>query len=307
MADLIPLTKFWQPRYWPVWLGVATLRLLVCLPQPVRMACGRGLGTLIKHAATKRRRVATRNIEICFPELSTAEREDLVDRHFDSLGMGVIELGLAWWKSDAYLQNMVDIQGIEHLHSALDKGHGVLMLSGHFSTTEIIGRPLQLLLPPVAAMYRPSNNSLTDQLMRRCRGKSVATLITKREIRLLLKVLKENRPVWYAADQAYNRKGTVLVPFFSEMATTNTSVSQIAKIGKSPVVPFFPYRIGNGKSYKLKILPALENFPSGDDTADAARLNRILEDNIREAPEQYYWVHRRFKGRPEEYPDLYAD
>ena len=199
----------------------------------------------------------------------------------------------------------MELHGIEHLHAALQQGKGVLMLSGHFAAIEMSGRPLKALMPPMAAMYRPSNNPLIDQLMRRCRGQSTADLITKRGIRQLLKVLKENRPVWYAADQAYNRKGTVLVPFFGEPAATNTAVSQIARLSGAPVVPFFPARVDNGSSYKLEVLPALENFPSGDDAADAARLSEVLEVLIRKAPEQYYWVHRRFKGRPDGYPDPY--
>jgi len=304
-SELIPLYRFWQPRYWLLWLGVAFLRLIIFLPQSLRMGVGRMIGRLVWLLAGKRRHVASRNIEICFPELDERARKELVLKHFESIGMGVVELGISWWSSDSYIENITELNGVEHLDTALAQGNGVLILSGHFSTTEILGRPMKNLLPPVAAMYRPSNNPLTDQIMRRIRGKSIADLVTKTSIRQLLKMLKVNRPVWYAADQAYNRKGTVVVPFFDEPASTNTSVSQICKVSKAPVVPFFPFRIDNGKRYSATILPALENFPSGDDEADAARLNRILEDQIRKAPEQYYWVHRRFKGRPENYPDPY--
>jgi KDO2-lipid IV(A) lauroyltransferase len=220
--------------------------------------------------------------------------------------MGVIELGMAWWCSDTELNKLVRLDGMENLYAALENGNGVVLLSGHFATTEIAGRPLQLLVPPMAAMYRPSKNKLNDQIMRRCRGRSIAELITKSSIRQLLKSLKKNRIVWYAADQAYDRKGTVLVPFFGEPATTNTSVSQICKISRASVVPFFPIRRNNGADYRVDVLPALENFPSGDDEADAVRLNELLEEAIRKAPEQYYWVHRRFKGRPDGHPDPYA-
>jgi len=269
------------------------------------MAAGRWLGRMVMRLAGSRRRIAEQNIKICFPELTPVERSTLTRRHFESIGMGVIELGIAWWAADDYMNRIVELRGIEHLRTALEQGNGVLMLSGHFAAIEMSGRPLKALLPPVAAMYRPSNNPLIDQLMRRCRGRSTAELITKRGIRQLLKVLKENRPVWYAADQAYSRKGTVLVPFFGEPAATNTAVTQIARLSQTPVVPFFPTRIDNGRSYRLEVLPALENFPSGDDVADAARLNKVLEALIRKAPEQYYWVHRRFKGRPDGYPDPY--
>jgi KDO2-lipid IV(A) lauroyltransferase len=305
-TEIVPLYRFWQPRYWPLWCGIVLLRLIILLPQFARMSVGRFLGRLVMRVAGDRRQVASRNLELCFPELDDAARNDLVRKHFESIGMGIIELGMAWWCSDAYMDSIVTLNGLEHLHTALGKGHGVLMLSGHFATTEVSGRPMKTRLPPMAAMYRPSNNRLTDQIMRRCRGRSTAVLIGKTGIRQLLKVLKANQPVWYAADQAYNRKGTVLVPFFNEPATTNTAISQISKISKAPVVPFFPFRIDNGKRYTIDILPALENFPSGDDAADALRINQILEQQIRKAPEQYYWVHRRFKGRPEGYPDPYT-
>jgi len=302
---LIPLHRFWQPRYWPTWLGIGLLRLIVLLPHGARLATGRALGRLVRRLLGNRRRVVTRNLELCFPELSEAERADLEMRHFESLGMGAIEVGIAWWCPQAEIERMSSVEGLKHLHAALAGGKGVLMWSGHFAITELSGRILGPHMPPMAAMYRPSNNPLNDQLMRRARGISTDELITKSEVRSLLKALKANKPVWYAADQAYNRKGTVLVPFFGEPASTNTSVSQIARVSGAPVVPFFPQRLDDGNRYVLRFLPPLEDFPSDDPEADAARLNRLLEEAIREVPEQYYWVHRRFKGRPEGYPDPY--
>jgi KDO2-lipid IV(A) lauroyltransferase len=304
-TDKIALYHFWQPRYWPVWIGVGLLKLVFWLPQPARMAIGRWLGLVLMRVAGSRRRIAERNIAICFPELTPGDQALLTRRHFESLGMSFIELGIAWWSSDDYMNRVVELSGIGHLHTALEQGKGVLMLGGHFAALEMSGRPLKALMPPMAAMYRPSNNPLIDQLMRRCRGRSTADLITKHGIRQLLKVLKENRPVWYAADQAYSRRGSVLAPFFGEPAATNTAVSQIARLSGAPVVPFFQARVDNGSGYRLEVLPALENFPSGDDAADAARLNEVLEVLIRKVPEQYYWVHRRFKGRPDGYPDPY--
>ncbi len=300
-----PLYTFWAPRYWPTWLGIALLRVIVWLPQRSRMAVGRWLGRLARRLIGGRRKVVSTNLALCFPELSAKEREQLEIRHFESLGMSIIELGITWWGTDAELSRLIEIKGLTHVQKALESGNGLLMWSGHFATAEITGPLLKVEVPPIAAMYRPSNNPFNDQIMRRCRGRSVAELITKSSVRGLLKALKKNQPVWYAADQAYIRKGTVLAPFFGEPATTNTAVSQIARVSDAPVVPFIPLRHGNGASYTLEFLPALENFPSGDDEADAIRLNKLLEEQIRRAPEQYYWVHRRFKGRPAEYPDPY--
>lgn len=304
-SDRKPLYTYWHPRYWPTWLGIALLRLIVLLPQRIRMSIGRGLGRLVHRLLGSRVRVARRNLELCFPELDDPARAQLELHHFESLGMGVIELGVTWWGSDAELAGLVELRGMEHVRAALEGGNGILMWSGHFATAEITGTLLKPEVPPIAAMYRPSKNALNDQIMRRCRGRSVSELIMKNSVRQLLKALKQNRPVWYAADQAYSRKGTVIAPFFGEPATTNTAVSQIAKVSKAAVVPFIPLRHNNGERYTLEFLPALENFPSGDDEADALRLNKLLETQIRRAPEQYYWVHRRFKGRPDGYPDPY--
>jgi KDO2-lipid IV(A) lauroyltransferase len=304
--DLIPLYRFWQPRFWTVWLALGILRLIVALPQPARMACGRGLGRVGHKYVAKRRKIARRNLELCFPELSPAELDALTLKHFESLGMSIIELGMAWWCSYEELDKLWTVEGIEHMHAALEKGRGAIMLSGHLAVTEVSGRALLPLLPPMAAMYRPSDNPMNDQIIRRCRGSSVPDLITKTGIRQLIKTLRNNSPVWYAADQAYEGKGAMLVPFFGEPAMTNAAISQIAKVSGAPVLPFMPLRRDNGRSYEIRFLPPLDEFPSESLENDALRVHKILEARIREAPEQYYWVHRRFKGRPEDYPDPYA-
>jgi KDO2-lipid IV(A) lauroyltransferase len=306
MSDsLIPLLRFWQPRYWLTWFGLLMLRLIVMLPQSWRMACGRVLGRAARRFAPRRSIIVSRNLELCFPELTAEDREIMNIRHFESLGMTVIEMGMSWWCSDRELEKLIVLRDVENLRAANEAGHGVLMFGGHFATTEITGRILRPIMPPMALMYRPSDSPLNDQIVRRCRLRSAHDLITKDEVRRLLRILKQNRAVWYASDQAYTGKGMVLAPFFGVPATTNTSASQIARVSKAKVVPYLPRRLNNGKSYELVFLPALENFPGESPEADAARLNKLLEDHIRKAPEQYYWVHRRFKGRPEEFPDPY--
>ncbi|MEE4185315.1 MAG: lipid A biosynthesis lauroyl acyltransferase [Gammaproteobacteria bacterium] len=302
---LIPLTHFWHPRHWLTWLGLGMLRLLVMLPQRARMATGRWLGRRACALLDSRRKIVATNIGLCFPELDAAEQAQRVREHFESLGMGVIELGMAWWCSAAELAALTQIDGFEHVQAGLARERGVLVHSGHFAAIEVSGVVIAPLVPPMAAMYRPSKNTLNDQIMRRCRGRSVPQLIAKTGIKQLLRVLRQNRMVWYAADQAYNRKGTVVVPFFGEPATTNTSVSQIARVSKAAIVPFHSMRLPDASGYRIRFWPALEDFPSGDEAADAERLNQLLEEQIRLAPAQYYWVHRRFKGRPAPYPDPY--
>ncbi len=301
----VPLYSFWQPRYWPAWLGIAVLRLIICLPQAARMACGRFMGRWMHRLLARRSKIARQNLQICFPDKSEEELDGLALQHFESLGMSVVEQGIAWWCSDAELSKLFDTSGLENIEAALAREKGVLLISGHFGSLEMNGRNMMRFVPPMSAMYRPSNNPFTDQIMRRIRGRSVSGLIPKDNVRALLKSLRKNTIVWYAADQAYSRRGTVLADFFGEPATTNTAITQIAKVSGAAVVPFFPLRLDNGRRYRFDILPMLDDFPGDSPAADALRINQLLEARIRLAPEQYYWVHRRFKGRPDNLPDPY--
>lgn len=302
----VPLSRFWQPRFWPVWLGLGIFRMLTFLPYRAQLRLGRFFGRLGARALPKRRAVADANLRLCFPDMSASERSKLVTRHFESLGISFFELGLGWWASDRRLRQLVRIEGLEHLQEATRNGRGAILLSGHFATIELMGRALKLAMPQIAAMYRAHRNPLVDEMFRRGRARSVVDLIAKDSLRQLLRCLSGGISVWYAADQSYRRKWSVLVPFFGEPAMTNAALSHIARLSQSRVVPFFPQRMDDGSGYVLTLFPALEEFPSGDLEADARRVNALLEAQIRLAPEQYYWVHRRFKGRPEGYPDPYA-
>lgn len=299
------LLRFWQPRYWPIWLGMGLLRLLVLLPFRAQLVIGAGLGRLMHALLRSRRRIARINLRLCFPELDDKALRDLVRRHFVSLGIGLFDVGMSWWASDARVKALVHIDGLEHLEEAQRGGRGVLLLSGHFPATELTGRVVKLQLPQLAALYRPFRNPLLDELMRRGRGRTAA-VIPKDSMRSLLKALKQGTIAWYAPDQAYRRQHSVLVPFFGEPAMTNAALSHIARLSGAPVVPYFPRRLADGSGYRVTIMPALENFPSGDLARDAQRINALFEERIRLAPDQYYWVHRRFKGRPEEFVDPYA-
>jgi KDO2-lipid IV(A) lauroyltransferase len=155
-------------------------------------------------------------------------------------------------------------------------------------------------------MYRPMGNPLVDQIIRRARRRGAEVLIPKDDIRKMIRALRKGKMVWYAPDQSYSGKYSELVPFFGEPAMTNAALTHLARIGKACVVLYLPRRLDNGAGYYAEIKPALENFPSGDPAADALRINKLLEEHIRLAPEQYYWIHRRFKHRPAPYTDPYV-
>ena len=294
-SDKTPLYRFMAPRYWPLWLALGVVRLLVALPFGAQLIAGRLIGRLGYLVAGQRRRIAARNFELAFPELDDAQRHALLLRHFESLGMSIIETGMCWWADDRRLEGLAEITGLEHVEAALAAGRGAIMLTGHFTTLDLGGRFLTR-QAPVSAMYRPHRNPLFEEIMRRGRERSAKHAFAKQDVRAMIRGLRTNHLIWYAPDQAHKRgKYSAIVPFFDVPAPTNTATSVFARLGDAPVIPFFPLRLPGKAGYRLEILPPLEGFPGDDPAADAARINRLLEERIRLCPEQYLWVHRRFK------------
>ena len=270
------------------------------------MGTGRLIGHIVHAAGRSRRAIVRRNIELCFPELSTAERDALTRAHFVALGISVIEMGLGRWASDAQHLKLGKLVGIEHLNAAIDAGKGVILLSAHFTTLEIMGRVLALNCPPFDAVYRKNRSDFITELLRTGRERSADDTIEKRDIKKMVRNLRKGRPVWYAPDQSYDRKGSEVIEFFGVPSMHTTATSALARLGKAVTLPFFPQRVDDG-SYVFTILPPLENFPSGDDVEDTRKYIRALEEHIRKCPEQYFWVHRKFKNLPDGYPDYYSD
>jgi KDO2-lipid IV(A) lauroyltransferase len=305
-ANRKPLYLYLSPATWPTWIGFGLLRLVCLLPIPAGLAVGRRLGWLTHRLGGKRRAIVQRNIELCFPQLSEVEREQLERRHFAALGMSMIEMGLGRWASDEQLTAITSLEGVGHVLQAVNDGRGVILLSAHFTTLELSGRVLKRHIPPFDAVYRKSRNPFTTEMLRSGRERSAATTIEKRDIKRMVRSLREGRIVWYAPDQSYNRKGAEVIEFFGVPSMHTTATSTLARLGKAVTIPFFPQRLPDGR-YHLKLLPPLKNFPSDDPIADTKRYIRVLEDHIGLCPEQYLWVHRKFKDLPETYPDYYAD
>lgn len=292
------------PKYWPTWLGLALLRALTPLPYRVLMALGRTLGTFVRFLPLNFVRVARRNLQLCLPDLSAAEREKLLLRNFQSVGMGLFETALSWWGSYPRLRRLTQVEGMENLEAALKRGKGAILLSAHFTTLEMSGAALAV-RTPINIMYRPTRNAVMAHFLARNRARRTRRAIRRDDVRTLVTALKANEPVWYAPDQSYRNKGAEMVPFFSIPAATNTATSRLAKLTGAAVIPYFPERLPQGRGYLMRILPALENFPGDSPIEDALRFNRLIEEQIRRVPDQYLWLHRRFKGLGADYPDYY--
>ena len=299
-AKLESTFAYFHPKNWIIVLILSLIRLLVLLPYPFIVKIGELLGHALYRIPSSRSQIALKNIQLCFPNLSSKEQKNLLRKHFISLGIGFIEVGIARWKSTKKLKQIVQVQGLENLRDAVAKNKGVILLSAHFTLLEIsalIGRnDIGMGLPPLVGMFRLGNNPLINRFFRNTRLRSCESLVTKNEVKDLIRALKNKKIVWYAADQSFIGKNAIPVKFFGHEAMTNAGITRIAEIAGCPVLPFLPSRLPNGEGYILKIYPEIDAFPSDNPQQDMERMHRILEAHILKNPEQYYWVHRRFKG-----------
>lgn len=300
-----PLSRFRGPRYWLPWIGLGLLRLSCFLPYRMQLGIGKLIGRVAHCVAAERRAITRRNLDLCFPDLSPDERDRLALQHFEALGMSIIEFALGRWASDEKLLAMTRIEGAEHIREATGRGQGVILLSAHFTALEISGRVLSLNCPPFDAVFRRNRSEFMTEILRTGREKSARRTIEKNDIKSMIRSLREGTPVWYAPDQSYNRKQSALLPFFGVPSMTNVATGTLARLGNAVAIPFFPRRLPGG-GYLLTILPPIEDVPSEDPVEDTRKYLDILERQIRLCPEQYYWVHRRFKNRPQPLPDVYA-
>ncbi len=156
------------------------------------------------------------------------------------------------------------------------------------------------------AVYRKNRSPFITELLRSGREVHATKTIEKRDIKAMVRSLKDGRMVWYAPDQSYDRKGSEVIDFFGVPSMHTTATSTLARLGNAIVVPFFPKREKDG-SYTFTVYPIMHDIPSGDPVADTRRYVELMEQHIKRCPEQYFWVHRKFKNLPDDYPDYYAD
>jgi KDO2-lipid IV(A) lauroyltransferase len=295
---------FLHPRFWPLWLGLGLLWLIAQLPYTVLLRLGRCLGGVMYRLASSRRKIAARNLELCFPQMSAAEREALLKENFASTGITFFEMAIAWWWPAERLRRLGTIEGLEHLRQAEADGQGVILMALHFTTLEMGGGLLGM-AQNMYGMYRPHKNPLFDYVQRRGREQRLLGVIGRDDVRGMLKLLRAGGVVWYAPDQDYGAQRSVFVPLFGVPAATVTATSKFARMGRAQVIPFTQQRLPDGQGYRLEIHPPLADFPTDSEEADCLRVNQWIEQAISACPEQYLWAHRRFKTRPEGEPKLY--
>lgn len=274
------------------------LWLLHFLPLPALAWVGNGLGILLYALAAERRRVAGTNLRLCFPDMGEAERTRLVRQCFMAFGRSLVERGILWWSSGERIKSLVRVKGLEH-YQAVESGP-VILLAPHFVALDVGGSWLAQ-YGDMFSVYSNQKNPLFHAKLLEGRTRFGKQLLISRQqgLRPVVKALRKGLSFYYLPDQDLNIKDALFIPFFGVPAATLNTVSRLAEMTGARVVPVITRMLPHGQGYELQFYPAWENYPTGDLTADTRRVNEFIEQRVLEVPEQYFWLHKRFKTRPE--------
>jgi KDO2-lipid IV(A) lauroyltransferase len=285
-------------------LGLGLIWLLHFLPLALLSRAGSALGLLLYALARARRRVVLTNLRLCFPDLSAAARRDLARRHFRAFGRSVLEHGILWWSSRERVRRLVRVEGLEHWQAVA--GKPVIWLAPHFVGLDMGGVRLTSEYRLVS-VYSRQKDSVFDAILYHGRTRFEPPELYSRQqgIRPVVRAMRKGLPFYYLPDMDFGGRDSVFVPFFGVPAATITGLSRIAQLTGAVVVPCVTRQLPGSGGYVSRLYPAWIGFPGGDPQADARRMNAFIEDRVREMPEQYYWLHKRFKTRPAGEPNPY--
>jgi Kdo2-lipid IVA lauroyltransferase/acyltransferase len=278
-------------------LGVFILWLIHFLPFRVIVAIGNGIGLLLFLVAAERHRVGAINLKLCFPDMSDQARGKLLRNHFKMFGRGLVERSILWWSSAERISGLIRVEGVEHFEAV--KGKPAILLTPHFVGMDAGGQWIAQHINTVCMYANQKNLYLTELLLKkRARFRNQYLYSRQQGLRPILKGMRAGMPFIYPPDQDQGVRDGAFIPFFGVPAATMTSVPRIAQMTGAKILPSITRLLPGGAGYALTFYPAWENYPSGDDIADTRRMNEFIEDRIREMPEQYFWLHKRFKTRP---------
>jgi KDO2-lipid IV(A) lauroyltransferase len=297
--------QFLAPRYWPTWLGLGLLWLLIWLPASWRQGLGRFLGRQLLGRNRKRREIVKTNLAWCLPELA-AQHEQLIDRYFGYAGQMLLDLGFFWWASRERMLQQIELEGLEHIDRERQQGHHVITITPHMLALDFGGLAIAAYHGHTLYFAHQARNPLLDAVMTRGRSRYGALKVNREGgMRPIIRYLRNGRAMYIIVDEDLGQEGSEFAPFFGIAKATLTSPARMARMGRAVVIPCTTYfRLETGR-YVMKMLPPLQGFPSGDDLADAQQMNRVLEQMIRLAPEQYMWSLRLFQTRPDGLPPPY--
>ena len=268
------------------------------LPYPIVASIGNAVGVIAYWVIAERRRVTRVNLEKCFPDMTDAEREALARAHFRAFCRSFVDRALLWWSPRARIERLVRIEGLEHLRAL--GGAPSILFAPHFVGLDA-GLTRLTCEADLVVMYANQKDARFGELLRRGRSRfGEQRLVSRQEgIRATLAAMREGRPFYYLPDQDYGPRDTAFVPFFGVPAATVPGLSRIAQVAGAKVLPCVTTMLAGGAGYLLRIEPPWDNFPTADLLADTRRMNEYIERRVLEMPEQYFWMHKRFKTRPE--------
>ncbi|MDA8621132.1 LpxL/LpxP family Kdo(2)-lipid IV(A) lauroyl/palmitoleoyl acyltransferase [Psychrosphaera sp.] len=296
--------RFFHPKFWLTWLLVIILYSLSWLPYRLQLAMGRGIGRLLLSVLKKRKRIATKNIQLCFPDMSKKEVDQLVKVNFENAGIALFESGIAWWWPSWRANPICQVKGQEHIDAAVQEGKGIFLLFFHILPLEMMARVLGENGYPCVGFYRPHNNKLLEWVQYRGRCRSNRYMIGKRDVKGLLKALSNGEITVYLPDHDYGPKRSVFAPFFAvDNAATTTGTEIFASHKNAATIPTKLKRLPDNSGYEIEFLPPLVDYPSKDSLENAIKINKWVEEAVLDNMEQYMWVHRRFKTRPADEPE----
>lgn len=285
---------------------LAGIWLLHFLPLPLLAALGWLLGLALWPLATQRRRVALRNIELCFPDWSMRRRRELALAHFHWLGRSLLERGVLWHASPERLRRLIHIEGQA---SFADRHAGpVMWLVPHFMGLDVAGVAVQLFIArPGCSIYQEQSNKAFDAALRHARLRfGNARIFARHETaKPLMRAIKEGAGFFNLPDMDFGARDAAFVPFFGVPAATLLAPSRMSRLLGMKVQPIIAEMLPWGRGYRVRFFEPWDDFPTADAVADTARMNRWIEERVREHPAQYLWVHKRFKTRPEGEAPLY--
>lgn len=291
----------------PLWfLLIAFLTILGALPYQLRCRCGGFLGILIMKMKPKRFQVALTNIKRCFPEKSPSCHQEMARKHFRSLGICIIETGFAWGVASLRLRSKMIVEGLEHLHSAQSEGQGVLLMSAHTASLDLMGVALAQAGLKYHAMVRRQKNEFINWFAKKIRRRYACSVFYQGEQMRCCRLLRKGERLVYFPDQDYGERHSLFVPFFGMPAATVVATEKMAKIGQASIVPVFFFRDELQKAYRLIFFPAIEQRSSTQEEVLLA-CNQAIEAGVTMYPEQYLWAHKRFKSVPQGSDPVYND
>ena len=288
--------KFLYPKFYPTWILILLMKISIHLPYKLQIKLGKVLGKFLFYIASSRRKIAEKNLSLCFPDKNKLQINFLLKKNFEEIGISFFETANAYFAPNQKIKEKLIVKNEKYLQEAIDNDKSIILLASHFLSLMLGSRAL-LLKYGIANIYRPQNNQLFDEVMRSSFVKNGAVMIKTKDTRSMLKAIKSKTPIWYAPDQDLGPKNTIFAPFFNITTATVSATSRLAQNSNTVVIPYHFNR--QKDNYIMEFLKPLRSYPTKEPIKDVSKTNAILEKQILKYPDQYLWIHKRFKTRPD--------